>query len=112
MRAGLLKRIVTIERAVDAQDGTTGAMDRSWVPFASMWARIEPLRGKEYFAADAVQAEVDTRITVRWNNAVGDIVERDRVQHQGTIYNIVSVIHVEAGRREVQLMCRSGVNDG
>lgn len=112
MRAGALKRRVTFERAVDTQDSTTGEMVRSWAALATVWARVEPLRGKEYFAAEAVQAEADTRITARWNNALSTVSEKDRAQHQGAIYNIVNVIPVEAGRRELQIMCKSGVNDG
>lgn len=112
MRAGTLDRRVLFERAVDTQDTTTGEQVRAWQVMLVVDARVEPLRGREFFAANAVQDDIDTKITARWFPTIGTVTAKDRASARGVIYNIVSVINVDMADRELQFMCKSGVNDG
>jgi SPP1 family predicted phage head-tail adaptor len=103
MKAGQLDQRVTVERFTSTQD-ELGQPIESWAPLFTCWAAVEPLTGREYLAAQAAVSEVTARIRMRfrpWMTA------QDRVIHNGTTYNIVSLIDVRSGHRELVLMCKA-----
>jgi head-tail adaptor len=51
MRAGAMRHPITIESATETH-GSDGSVIQTWHTFATVWASIEPLVGKEYFAAE------------------------------------------------------------
>ena len=102
MNAGKLDQRVTVERYTSTED-ELGQPIQSWAPLFTCWAAVEPLVGREYLAAQAAVSEVTARIRMRfrpWMTA------QDRVIHNGTTYNIVSLIDVRSDHRELVLMCR------
>lgn len=103
MQAGRLDQRITLEAATTEPSGW-GQPVETWAPVATVWAAVEPLAGREYFAADAAQSEVTTRMRMRWRPGIKGQM---RVQHAGTVYNIKSVIDIRSGRRELVLMCTS-----
>lgn len=103
MKAGQLDQRVTVERFSRTED-ELGQPIESWAPLFTCWAAVEPLTGREYIAAQAAVSEVTARIRMRfrpWMTA------QDRVIHNGTTYNIVSVIDVRSENRELVLMCKA-----
>jgi len=72
-------------------------------------AEIVPLSGREFAAAQAVQAGVTTRITIRWRAGVEPAM---RVVHGADLYNIRAVLPDPTLRRHLTLMCETGVNQG
>lgn len=90
IRAGLLDRRVSIERASVTVDAF-GAEVPTWRPLATVWAAKEDVRDSERFAAAEVSAEITTRFRLRWSHRVADLTPRDRVNHNGRIYQIVAV---------------------
>ena len=103
MKAGQLDQRVTVERLSGGVD-ELGQPIQSWAPLFTCWAAVEPLTGREYLAAQAAVSEVTARIRMRfrpWMTA------QDRVIHNGTTYNIVSLIDVRSGHRELVLMCKA-----
>lgn len=74
-----------------------------WPVVGSMWAGIEPLQGREFFAAKAENAEVTTRIRIRYRN---DIDRTMKVSYKGITFEILYIIHPKFGKRELQLMCK------
>ena len=103
MRAGRLDQRVTVEQLVTIGDSWGGTVE-AWAPLMSVWAAVEPLVGREYLAAQAAQSEVTARVTMRYRPG---ITAQDRVIHNGTTYNIVSLIDVRSGHRELVLMCKA-----
>ena len=103
MKAGDLDQRVTVERQ-STMPGPLGQPVNVWAPIATAWAAVEPLVGREYLAAQAAQSEVTARVTMRYRRG---ITAQDRVIHNGTTYNIVSVIDVRSGHRELVLMCKA-----
>lgn len=75
----------------------------TYVPIMAIWAAIEPLRGREYFAAMTEHAEVTTRIRIRYRR---DVDRTMRVKYGETEFEILHIIHPEFGRKELQLMCK------
>lgn len=119
MQAGALRHRITLQAAVDTQDGTTGEPVRSWSTIATVWASVLPMKGREIMAvADTPLAECDTRILIRWAPALANLGPKSRAVHllaDGRIdvyYNIVSVTEVQMKRQVLELMCKSGTNEG
>jgi len=102
MRAGELRHRVIIQQKYVTQDAE-GITTESWADIATVWAAIEPLRGREFFDAAAVNAEVTTRIRIRYRSG---IVPAMRVVYGSQVYEIESVIDVGGRRRELELLCK------
>jgi SPP1 family predicted phage head-tail adaptor len=102
MRAGLMRHRITIEAPTETQ-GPDGSFVRTWNAFLSAWASIEPLTGREYFAAQREQADVSHRIRMRYMDG---ITHKMRVSIGSRIFEIESVINVGERNCELILMCR------
>lgn len=102
MKAGDLGQKISLERIIEGSD-ELGQPLTEWLPIVNTWAAVEPLAGREYIAAAAIQSEVTTRVRLRYRPG---ITSADRVNHEGRVYNIVSVIDYRSDHRELVLMCR------
>ena len=102
MRAGKLDRRVVLQRPLDQQDGS-GTVTQTWFDAGEVWASRRDLRGREFVAAQALQAEVETLYTIR--HAPGLVPSaRWRLVDAGRVYDIAGV--AEIGRREgYELRC-------
>ena len=98
VRAEQLDRRVRLERRFEEIDASGQSVAR-WLPLAEVWARVEPLGGREGFGAQQWVATGDVRFTIRWR---GDVTPLHRVVHDGRAYDVVSV--AEVGRREALLV--------
>lgn len=94
MKAGALDRRVTIERATVIQD-PYGEEIETWAPLATVSAQVVQQSGREFLAAEAMQAEVRVLFRLRW---IEGIQETDRVSYGDRMHNIQEV--KELGRRE------------
>lgn len=94
MKAGALDRRVTIERATVIQD-PYGEEIETWAPLATVSAQVVQQSGREFLAAEAMQAEVRVLFRLRW---IEGIQETDRVSYGDRLHNIQEV--KELGRRE------------
>lgn len=106
--AGSLDQRITLQQRV-AGVGTLGQAAQSWTPVAEVWARAEPLRGREYFAAGQTQSEVTVRFTIRYRSGVTSGM---RVVWRGQAYDIASVIEPQGARQVLELMCATGSGNG
>jgi SPP1 family predicted phage head-tail adaptor len=111
MRAGKLRHRVTLQSltAGSPQQTASGQPDESWADEATIWASVEPLRGRELFAAQEHHSRVEVRIRLRYR---AGITAAMRVSFDGRYYNIVAVLDREERHRELELMCEQGVNNG
>lgn len=103
MQAGQLKHKLDIETELYVQD-TYGQPTQEWVVFLrGLWAVIEPISGREYFSSQQVNAEISHRIKIRYRAGIKPSM---RVKFGDARYfNIVSVIDILEGHREIHLMC-------
>lgn len=110
MIAYKLRHRVEIQALSHNIDANTGARGDVWTTFvANEPASIAPLSGREFVAAQAVQAGMSTRITIRKRDG---ILPSMRVVHNQTIYNVLAVLPDVSLERHLTLLCDSGVNDG
>lgn len=116
--AGRYRQRVVIESAVDTQDSTTGEPIRTWSELATVWAAVEPLKGRELLLDGGLRTEVDTRVLIRWAPALASLGTKARVRHStvagrpDVLYNVISVVEAKLMRKELELLCKSGTNEG
>jgi SPP1 family predicted phage head-tail adaptor len=108
MRAGELRERVKLQEKAVTRDAVGGEAV-TWKDRATVWAAVEPLSGRELFAAQQVQAETSVRIRMRYWS---EVAPEWRVVWQDRVYEVQSVIDTDAAGRELQLMCRTGVKSG
>jgi len=94
VRAGLLDRRVVLKRRVETVDSSRQAVISYW-PIATVWARVEPLGGREQFGQQQWVASGDVRFTVRWRK---DMTPLHVVTYDDRDFDVVTV--AEDGRRE------------
>lgn len=102
MQAGKLRHRVTIQEPVVARNGFNEAIT-TWVTVATVWASVEPISGREFFAAEHVQSEITHRIRVRYRAGIAPTM---RVVFNGRYLMIESVINYGERNTDLQLMCR------
>lgn len=102
MRSGRLRHRVTIQQPVVAVNGY-GERITTWSTVATVWAAVEPLRGREFFDAEQTQAEVSHRVVMRYRSGM---VATMRLLHLTRVLHIQAIIDVDERHRELQLMCR------
>jgi SPP1 family predicted phage head-tail adaptor len=113
MLIGRLDKKITIQKLVagSPQQTGSGAPDVAWADLISVWASIEPVKGRELFAGQAFESEVTVRFRIRYRS---DVTAGMRIVCDGKYYNITAVPpdtrHVR--KAGLELMCTQGLNDG
>ncbi len=110
MRAGRLRHRITMLRAV--QVTTDGSTVTTWQSLGDVWGGVEPIRGREALIGGGILAETDTRIPLRYNSVTATLTLRDRLQYGGVSYNIYSIAEKNTAHREIEFLCKSGLNNG
>ena len=105
MRAARLRGKVLLQRPVVTNDPYAGKQI-SYADVGTERAAIEPLRSREYFAAQQTNAEITLRVVIRHRDDV-DADWRVVDQATGQAYQVVGLpIDPDMRRRELHLMCR------
>ena len=73
-----------------------------WHDVAEVWAKVEPISSREYFFAQANQAEVTHRIQIRYRPDIG---QGWQIKHRDAYYAVQSVIDIGGRRRFLELLC-------
>jgi SPP1 family predicted phage head-tail adaptor len=102
MRAGKLTERITIQSLTLGQD-TFGDPTKTWTDFETVWASVEPLQGREYYAAQQMQSEVTTRFRIRYLEGLDTTMS---IMYAGERYNIISIIDPNERHRELHLMAK------
>lgn len=94
MKAGKLDRQITLKTLVTTRNAV-GEDVPDWVHFITLPAQVIEVRGREYFAAAAVQAEDVLRFKTRFYLGVTRTM---RLIYENENYDILAV--AEIGRRQ------------
>jgi len=106
--AGKLNQRVRIEQRVKGTD-SRGAVIYTYAPLITVWAEVNPLRGREFFAAAQMQGEITTRFRIRYRTGLDETM---RLVWKGVYYEIKAPpIEVAGGREWIDLMCKAGPQD-
>lgn len=104
MNIGRLRERVTIQSNVSVSDGA-GGQTLTWTDLSTVWARVEPLQGKEVVQASQIQGPFTHRIWLRYRTDVGLAM---RVLWGLKYMNVRAVVQSEK-RAFTQLLCEEGV---
>lgn len=108
MRAGKLKYLITIEERSTATDAAGGMVD-SWTSFATVYADVRTLSGRELDAALAVNSEV----THKWElRHLDGLLPEMRIVFEGEFFNILWVDQVNMIERQLFVYTSSGLAPG
>ena len=102
MDAGRLTKRVTLETPTITRGTSFKEPVESWATFATVWAAVEPLSGRELLANRQVENEVSTRIRIRYRAGV---LPKMRAKLGARVYRIDAVIDREEAHRELELLC-------
>ena len=110
MNPGKRNHIIIIQAktpatATDAYGGTT----YTWATFATVWAAIMPLRGRDLVAAQAAQNETTVRFNIRW---ITGLTESMRIIYNGKNYDITALIDIDEKHVEYDIMAKTGLSEG
>lgn len=105
LHAGKFRHRVTIKEKSVTRN-TYGEETVTWVEIGTYWGSVEPIRGREFVEMRQAQAEITTRIRIRY---ISGITPAMKAFYDSREYDIMDVIHVEERQREIQLMCRERV---
>lgn len=106
MRAGRLRHQVEL-LAQRSTRGAMGSQSDEWTPASGLLpASVEPLSGRELFSAQQHQAEVTTRVRIRYREGVSAGM---KVLFRGRELHVLYVINPLEQNDELQLLCSEGV---
>lgn len=115
MRSGPLRQRIAIDEPVTDQSAS-GEETVVWTERLVIPASIEPLNGRERLREqEAVTADIDVRIRVRWIPLLDEMTAKWRVRHveKGTIYNVSAPpSNIDMRNREVEILANTGLNQG
>ena len=102
MIIGKMRHRITLQTATATRDPDTGEQLNSWGTYlADVPAMVVPVSGKEFLSANAEQAGIEARITIRHDSGVTAAM---RVVWDGKTYQIKAVMPDETARDYLVLM--------
>ena len=106
--AGALDQRITLQARTASVDALGQGVE-TWTDVCTVWAKAQPLRGREFFAAGATQSETSVRFVIRHRAGLTGAM---RVMWRGVSYALVAEpIDVDGGRHTLELMCSGGIRD-
>lgn len=102
MEAGNLRHRITIQKPGMTRNAYNQPVD-TWDTVATVWAAVEPLRGREFYAAQQINAEATVRVRIRYR---ADVERGMRILVGNKILEILYVIQPELRKRELEILCR------
>ena len=108
MQSGTLNKRVKISKIVTGSPARDelGTPNTTWEELDTVWAVIEPISGREFWAQQQIQSEITTKIKIRYRN---DITVGMIAQYSSKTYSIKYIIDYQESHKELLLMCSEGV---
>jgi SPP1 family predicted phage head-tail adaptor len=103
MRAGELNQHGTIQRYSITRNAV-GEETQTWGTYYTGWFQYLPLSGKEFIAAQQVNAEVTGTIRGRW---IQGVIAKDRLlMDSGRVFEFLAVMNWSEKNRELRIMAK------
>lgn len=101
-----LRHVVTLQRYTSGQ-GSAGGEVKEWTDLGERRAGVEPISGREWFAAQQFNAETTIRVVLRYDSVTASMKARDRVLFGTRILELTAPAqNLRERNREVHLMCK------
>lgn len=102
MEIGKLRHRITFQEHLKTPDGYKGHTVE-WTNFATVWASVEPLSGREYFFSHQVKADVTHRVKIRYRD---DITVKMRIKFGARALAIESILDIKERHEVLEILCR------
>lgn len=99
--AGRLRHRIVIQSPTETIN-SYGEREQTWATFATVWASIEPMRGRELLEAQQINAELSVKIRIRY---LASVKPKYRISWDSRTFEINSIANIEERDREIELMC-------
>ena len=86
-----------------------GSEVEHWANVVQVWASVEPLTGKEFFAAQQLNAEITFKVIMRHRPGIKPEM---RVIFGARVFEILAVMNTEERNKQLILLCKEVLNDG
>lgn len=67
---GSMREQVTIKQFTTTTSTATGEQTDTWADLATVWAKVEPLMGRERYLAQAIDATLTYRVAMRYRSGL------------------------------------------
>jgi len=101
MRAGLLRKRITLQRSTSTQD-SYGADNVTWADVGGRWASVEPLSGREFEDGQQNVSRIEARFITRYTTG---ITSKNRIVFNNENYQVESVTNLNQRNREMEILC-------
>lgn len=81
---------VTFERPADTNDAF-GGHTTAWTPVYRRWVEFRDHRGREFFQARQVQAELSGVVVAEWDKSLATVTTKHRITKGARVLNIRSI---------------------
>jgi len=109
INAGQYDQRITLQQRVSTIDAL-GQESQSWIDASTVWAKVRPLKGRDFFAAAQQQATIDVQFCIRYRV---DVDATWRVLWGGVAYEVVGhPANVYGANEELEINAVRGVRDG
>lgn len=99
-RVEFLRRVVTVEHGISKE---------RWETAFICWCGAEPLSGREFWEAAAINRENEVRFTIRYRK---DISAEMRIRLDSTVYDITSILDKNNRHEALEILARTVTPDG
>ena len=102
MNPGELRNRITILDPIGITENEVGEEIPTLVEIATVWAKVIPIRGKEYLEAQKIRPELQYRVTIRYRK---DIHPAMIIRFEDKELEIESVIDIASRKTYMELNC-------
>lgn len=108
INAGELNKLVTLQVPEQIRD-SYGEEIITWQNVTTLWAKIQPLTGRELYAAQQLHAESKVKIIIRYRS---DMDTTKRLFYGNRYFYILSCHNTMESNEELVLLCREADYNG
>jgi len=102
VRAGLLRQRVILKAPTETLDAAGQSVITYPTDTATVWARVEPLTGRELKEAGAFASEATLKVIIRYCSG---LTSKYIIVHGTRTYKIEAVLNLMIGRKDIKLLC-------
>lgn len=105
---GKMRHRITFQQQVITRDayGAPDLSDDSWQDVTTVWAAIDPVSGREFYAMQQSQSDVTHKVRTRYISGLDTAM---RILYGARVLQIVSIIDWEERHESLLIMCREVV---
>lgn len=105
MNPGILRKVVTIQRATETQDAS-GSVVQTWTTLAKRRMELRPVSGKEILSGQQTMGEVTHKGRLRYDSTIQDLSPKDRIVASGRVLDIQAVHNISERNWQFEVLCR------